>query len=288
MVMTESIQRFLRRLRDAQPEGLPQSKVSPGSLSVLTALETCGAVRRRSVGRGIVIRICNNEAFDRFINARYPGGLDEDRHLVTDRSSAVIAFGDAKAIRRGSAEGIFIRTANPGMIVRSLDGSAELQVGKQSAEAGGAALLLTSNRQWMMSGTIAVIENAEPFWYHERILPSVDLAIFATGNMSARLINWLSSAAMANCSYIHWGDYDPRGMCEYLRLCAACPERVTTYIPTNIEVLLQRFGNRDLLIKQAKDLDRLRDSQSDPIIKDMVRLFDHYRRGLEQEVLLAE
>jgi hypothetical protein len=139
----------------------------------------------------------------------------------------------------------------------------------------------------MMSGTIAVIENAEPFWYHERILPSVDLAIYATGNMSARLIDWLSSAAMANCSFIHWGDYDPRGLCEYLRLHEACPGRVTTYVPNDIELLLQRFGNRDLLIKQAKDLERLRDSQSDPIIDEMVGLFDQYRRGLEQEVLLA-
>jgi hypothetical protein len=88
------------------------------------------------------------------------------------------------------------------------------------------------------------------------------------------------------CQIVHWGDYDPIGITEYLRTVRACPNRVTFYAPLQIEDLLARYGKRKLIIEQTHYLDRLRDKIHDPIVHRMIDLFDRYRRGLEQEILL--
>jgi hypothetical protein len=82
---------------------------------------------------------------------------------------------------------------------------------------------------WEFSGTIATIENEEPFWSHELILPDVDLAVYVRGKMSNRVIRWLASEPMKSCPITHWGDYDPIGVLEYVRLLRTCSERVRLF-----------------------------------------------------------
>jgi chromosome segregation ATPase len=54
-----------------------------------------------------------------------------------------------------------------------------------------------------------------------------------------------------------------------------------------VDELLPRFGKRELVTRQPQFLDRLRRRTSDQHVSRMVDLFDRYRRGLEQEVLLC-
>jgi hypothetical protein len=133
--------------------------------------------------------------------------------------------------------------------------------------------------------TIAVIENADAFSQRDRVLPNVDLAVFASGRMSGRLLIWLASPALATCPIIHWGDYDPVGVAEYLRLQEYCGDRVTTYVPQNLEPLLKRHGKRKLITEHVEILSRLRVRLTEPHVAGMIALFDEYRKGLEQELL---
>ncbi len=247
----------------------------------------CGAVRKKLVGRANRIQIANRVAFDRFLKSRFPLGIDTELNDVFDRAGAIIAFGDAKAVRQGAEEGIFVRSVRPGVKIRCDDGEIVVPVGKLSSDAGGAALSLTIGRIWTFSGSVAVIENAETFWRYEKVLPEVDLAVYASGSMSGRLLAWLGSPAMASCLFMHWGDYDPRGVEEYLRLLEACPDRVDSFVPKNIEALM-KYGNRKLWLKQSKHLERLRKQSVNPHVRLMLDLFDKHRVCLEQEVLLAE
>jgi len=99
-------------------------------------------------------------------------------------------------------------------------------------------------------------------------------------------LSWLGSEAMNQCEYLHWGDYDPIGVNDYRRLARMCPERVRLFVPDGLEELLAQFGNTKLIEKQAKFLTRLRKHAADPVVEGMIHLFDLYRRGLEQELLL--
>jgi hypothetical protein len=192
-----------------------------------------------------------------------------------------------KAIRAGVGQGLFVRSTKPGMEIRAANPDVCIPVSELTSQAGGIGVQLSPTRTWEFAGNVAVVENADAFWKHELVLPDADLAILASGNMSRRLLTWLASPAMAQCHVTHWGDYDPVGVCQYLRLADACPGRVETHAPAEVDELLPRFGKRELVTRQPQFLDRLRRRTSDRHVSRMVDLFDRYRRGLEQEVLLC-
>jgi hypothetical protein len=234
-----------------------------------------------------VLCIRSAEAFRQFVAARLPQGLDVTVAEIPDRATAIVMLADAKAIRAGVGQGLFVRSTKPGVEIRAAEADVSIPVSDLTSQAGGIGVQLSPTRTWEFAGTVAVVENADAFWKHELVLPDADLAILASGNMSRRLVSWLASAAMAQCHITHWGDYDPVGVCQYLRLADACPGRVETHVPNEIDELLPRFGKRELVTRQAQFLDRLRRRTSDRHVSRMVDLFDRHLRGLEQEILLC-
>lgn len=286
--MNETERRFLRRLRDAHPTGVPKSSIPQGCKQLVASLQTCGAVvfNSSSSGRGIVLNVVNLEAFDRFIGSRLPHGLNVDAASIPDRATAVRLLADAKAVRQALAEGVLVRSTKSAIMISAVDGTTTVNVSDQTAQAGACALQLSAEKQWTFVGTVAVVENTDAFWRHDVVLPDVDVAIHGHGNTSARLLKWLGSPAMAQCRVIHWGDYDPVGVYQYLRLMKECPGRVSAFAPEMIEILLPRYGKAKLISAQVEYLLRIRKQIADSYVQRMVGLFDKYRRGLEQEVLL--
>ncbi len=286
--MNETERRFLRRLRDAHPTGVPKSSIPEGCKQLVASLQTCGAVVFNSSpsGRGIVLNLVNLEAFGRFVASRLPHGLDVDASSIPDRATAVRLLADAKAVRQALAEGILVRSTKPNVVISSVDDTATVNVSDQTAQAGACALQLSATKQWTFVGTVAVVENVDAFWRHDVVLPNIDVAIHGRGNTSARLLKWLGSPTMGQCQVIHWGDYDPVGVYQYLRLVKECPERVSAFAPEMVETLLPRYGKAKLITTQVEYLHRIRRHTADPYVQRMVGLFDKHRRGLEQEVLL--
>lgn len=283
--MSQIQRRFLRALRDAQDRGLPVSGVPVTCVPALTALETCGALGRRSAGRGEVVWVSHQGAFELYLTRHFPLGIEEAGDPPDDRVSGVRLFGDAKTAARGRFEGVFIRSHKPETSLVSGDG-VRLHVGELTAAAGVAALTLDAARRWSFSGTVAVVENAEPFWQYERELPEVDLAVFASGRLSERVLVWLASDDMAACRLVHWGDYDPVGCMEFIRLRERCGDRAAMHVPSRVEDLLQTFGKAALLTDQLDTLATLRRLAAPPEVAALLEMFDRNRRGLEQEALL--
>ncbi len=205
---------------------------------------------------------------------------------ITDRASAVIMLADAKAVRQAVGQGIFIRSAKPDIEIRSADGEIVIPVSELTASAGGSGVQLSAEKTWTFVGDVAVIENADAFWRFELVMPQVDLAVLSGGNMSTRLVQWLGSPEMARCRIVHWGDYDPVGVYQYVRLLDACSGRVEAFAPPEVDELLPKCGKRRLVTRQPKYLDRIREHAADPFVHRMIELFDKHRRGLEQEALL--
>ncbi|CAG0986386.1 hypothetical protein PHYC_02047 [Phycisphaerales bacterium] len=282
--MSQSQRRFVRQLRLAGVEGVRKSEIPSGCSDLLRELQTCGATSERPSGRGSVFFVSNANAFELFVQDRYPLGLDRDLGDVEDRASGVQLFADAKAARRGRFEGVFARSTVLGATLNSDDGT--IPVGQLTPLAGGAAVCFGDDRKWSFRGVVAVIENAEAFWQHERVLPDVDLAVFASGRLSERVLSWLASNEMSDCHFVHWGDYDPFGCVEYLRLRERCPGRTRMYFPASVAELLPRHGKRRLILEQVRELDALRTMAFDAAVTELIAMFDTHRRGLEQEALL--
>lgn len=283
--MSQAQRRFLRALRDAADRGVPASAVPAACRGLVAALETCGAIERRAAGRGEFLRVRSEEAFALLVADRFPLGLEEPAEAAADRASAVRLFGDAKAVLRGRSEGILLRSTRPGTTLSSEDGVA-LPVAEWTATAGVAALTLGESRRWRFTGTVAIVENAEPFWQFERELPNCDLAVYAAGRISERALDWLASDQMAGCRLVHWGDYDPAGCMEYIRLASRCAGRSTMHVPDRVAELLPVYGKQALLTDQSEAIAALRGRAVPPEVEHLLALFDRHRRGLEQEALL--
>ncbi len=287
--MNRTALKFLKSLRDAPPEGMPWSALPISCTNLLLRLQTCGAVQIVPGVQGKRLRVANAEAFEKIVRTATPQGLESLDTLLSSRADAVDQFGDAKAIRAGNVQGIFIRSIKPNIFIRRAGSSEAVDVTAMTRIAGGAALMLRDGMEWSFEGTIATIENEEAFWSHDLILPEIDLAVYVRGKMSNRLLRWLATAPMASCLITHWGDYDPIGVLEYMRLRSACSGRVHLHVPDDLEKLIARYGKRSLVRadKQVQALCSLRELTDDTIIKRFVQIFDELGKGVEQEILLA-
>lgn len=279
---------FLRRLRDASSDGIVKSSISKRCYNIVEALRACAAAEYSpsAAGRGIRLVINSRSSFDRFVESRCPSGLDFEVDDIQSHGDAVAYLGDAKAFRHSIAEGVFVRATKPNVTIDCKHTGQSIPVSELTSITGCAAIQLCETRSWAFTGTIAIIENADAFWQHERVLPDVDLAVFASGRMSGRLLTWLASPALATCPIIHWGDYDPVGVAEYLRLVMHCGDRAQSFVPNNLESLLQHHGKRNLITDQVEILRRLRRHSANQHIATMIELFEKHRKGLEQELLL--
>lgn len=279
--------RLLRNLRD-HVEGVPESSLKKGARNLVQRLVACGAARfvLGKSGRGRRILIANQETFERLVESELPSGFDFVDDEIDSHASAVAFQADAKAFAGSIAEAVLLRASKCDIVVRRCDTDLCVDVSRLTAVAGCAAIKITDYDEWSFSGAIAVIENADAFWKYEQVLPDADLAMYAGGRVSGRFLRLLAAAPMQSCSIIHWGDYDPVGIDEYVRLHDACGDRVSAHVPVNIEELLSKFGKRQLLQSNVKTLEKIRKRRSISYVSRMLDLFDRHHRGLEQEILL--
>lgn len=287
---TAAERRFLKRLMESGARGIPESDVPKTCTPLLARLQSCECIRRVQGVRGATYVVCNQAVLAEYTVKSDPLNIGAQTDRPISRADAVFRFGNAKTASAADCMGVFLRTTRHDMTLISALGT--IHVSELTQVGGGAAILLRDGVEWRFSGeTVALIENAEAFWHHERVLPHVDLAVWTVGRMSARrLLAWLASPSMQHCQYIHWGDYDPVGAAEYIRLRKACPGRVTMWIPDDIEALFRRHGKRSLLLNKgnARVYGRLRTFVDDAAVARLLGLFDTLHVGLEQEICLQE
>ncbi len=263
---------------------VPASRLSARDRARLQGMFDAGVLVEEKSGAGRRVVLTNAESLGVFIRRIYPSGLEGISSDLLPRTRAVLEQRDAKKSRELGPLTVLLRGF----------GSAQLEAGDQvlpvaqwTNAAGVAALHITDEKVWGFSGVLAVVENLEVFWNIEKIDPSVDLALFAQGRMSQRIVGWLSSAAMGGAQIIHFGDYDPVGLDEYLRLKQERPRRTALYVPGNLEDLLKKYGKRQLLDDSQAVFQRIRKSKDSDVAR-IVKMMDRWGVGLEQEVLLRE
>lgn len=236
-------------------------------------------IERSRAGSRVVVR--NKAVLKIFAAQLFPSGL-EIAPAGMSRATAVGHYRDAKAAGTTVAEPVLVRAFNKAVFERNGE---VFPAAEFSLKYGVASFLLEESPFWGYGGTLAIVENLEPFLCFEKMDVAIDAAIYSGGKMSGRMITWFASPEMAKCGFLHCGDYDPVGIDEYLRLKVACGARVKLHIPANIEYLFKKFGKRGLLSASEAVLRRLR-STKDPDALRIIELMNTCNAGLEQEILL--
>ncbi|MGB3221861.1 MAG: Wadjet anti-phage system protein JetD domain-containing protein [Desulforhopalus sp.] len=261
---------------------LAASRLTARDRRRLQSLFETGVLTVERSGAGKRVMVKNRESLGAFVQRFYPSGLLGTGEDLSPRSRAVAEFRDSKKAREAGPLTVLMRGFGN---CEFRAGGEKLDVARWTELAGVAAICL-EGRLWEFTGVLAVVENLEVFYHFEKLKTGAELAIYAQGRLSDRVLNWLSSPAMARAGIIHCGDYDPVGLDEFLRLKEACSGRTTLYLPANLEELLSRYGKRDLLLgNSATILARLRKTE-DQEVRQIVELIDRYGVGLEQEILL--
>lgn len=263
---------------------LPASRLGRGDRARLQALFDAGVLQQERSGAGLRVVVREPAALRAFVEKTYPSGLRGAGDGLPARARAVAQLRDSKKGQGRCPVTVLLRGFGG---CRLAIGSTTLVVADWTAQAGVAAVALDRIGNFGFSGTLALVENLELFWHIEQISPTVELALYAQGRLTQRILKWLASPAMQSARVIHFGDYDPVGLDEYLRLKRACPERSSLYRPDNLEDLFRKYGKPRLLTDNTVIMNRLR-KVDDPEISEIVELIDHFGAGLEQEALLIE
>lgn len=244
-----------------------------------------GVLKEEKSGAGRVIRVINKNALAAFSQRHYPAGLFGEQSLETSRrTQSIEQYRDSKT--KSGLDFEFL-------VYRQVSGT--LRIGDHECSDnvtphGFSSAVLHDDRiayPWPeFSGNVATVENPTVLLHFPWKDHDINLAILTSGRASTRLVDWLASNAMNASVITHFGDYDPVGLSEFIRLYAKLGDRVNLYIPDHIEALFSRYGNPTLLTKSAKLLQRLSKSNH----PDVQRILEYFRvyGGLEHETILLQ
>jgi hypothetical protein len=283
-MITRPLAKILKRLSE-QGE-MPASDLSDTHREALNALFQTEVLHDIRKGRGYSVTINKPEAFSAFVAKHCPDGLPCIDMSPLSRSEGVAKYRNSKQGRLTSE--VVIVSAKPGHVLTRRSG--QLAVGHLTEVAGVASFVLEEDASddWQFSGRIATVENYASFVQWHRMGIQAEMAIWTAGRLSDRMIHWFKGLAVAGCTFVHSGDYDPVGMNEFLRLKDQLPDdQVTLHIPNNIDSLFDRYANQSLLANPnaAGLLKSLRTSK-DPQVRKILQLMSQANGGLEQEILL--
>lgn len=250
-----------------------------------------GVLKIEPSGRGEVVVVLNKEAFESWVNQNFPSF--GDRWQVPNdasRAHAVALRRDSKSTGKGVSQSVLhLRAFGSSSVGVTLDGN-EFPVAELSAKHGVAACLIGPESRMTFAGRVALVENLECFLRVEAIIPDVLLTLNSSGRISDRLIGCLAKSRFEAPPLLHFPDYDPVGLSDYLRLRAALAARVRLFVPSDLEGRFASFGNRKLIVEKARNralLEQL-DESAWPCEESarVFRLIKETGCGLEQECLL--
>lgn len=278
--MPDAFARLLQRL--AADGRAPRSLFSARALNHLQSLFDAGALCQARRGGGLVIEVKNPDTLAAFYRHRYPSGSEIIKG--PPRAQAVGMLRSAKRVGRTDREPILVRAMGPATCHRE---GVQFDLHAATNATGAACLLLENGRFWEMAADVAIVENLECFLNVEAMAVPAAVALYACGRLSDLALRWIASPELAQCRFIHCGDYDPVGLDEYRRLKAVVGDRARLHIPDNLQTLIASYGRPDILRDSEAILRRLRGT-SDRDLSTVVAMLDETGCGLDQEILLIQ
>ncbi|GAK54438.1 hypothetical protein U14_05723 [Candidatus Moduliflexus flocculans] len=136
--------------------------------------------------------------------------------------------------------------------------------------------------------TIVVVENFENFKRineQKALFAHIKSPLFVSRYWGVGLGEWLSHATN---DYIHFGDFDLSGLKIYIqefRNKRTPPLKSNFLIPSNIEIWIERYGNRDTYLAQLENTEHI-DFNQYPEITKLAKIIKQHQKSLHQEFFI--
>lgn len=277
-------QQLRARLRLLIESGaLPSSACGQSFLRFIEPLLAAQVITRERSGGGRKLVVQDGPALERWFHDRFP--LAEPPS-GSARVSALAQFRDTKALRGDTGCTVLVRCWSESALSRH---GQPVRADTATQTHGVFSFVLDPATDYHVAASCAAIENPALLFSFETLGLTQDLplALYAGGRMSSRVLAWLASQDASDFRLVHFPDYDPVGLTEFLRVRSVLGARAALYVPNNLAAGFARLGNPDLLRKKMsqKLLQNLRAS-AEPEVARVVELIDRHNAGLEQEALL--
>ena len=247
-----------------------------------------GALIEDASGRGSVVVVRRPDVLLEWARQQYPVSSGEwTISRESDRARSVLIRRASKA--GGAAAGatvLHVRAiGDASMLVDGVD----FPVAKLTSHFGVTACLVRSDTRLALGASALLVENLACFLAAEAIVPTAGIAMNSSGKISDALIRCLARSSFTS-TLLHLPDYDPVGLADYLRLKSALGDRVSLYVPPDVEARFAAFGNKGLITGRPRNRSLL-ESLGTTIwpCRESSRIFNLVREsgsGLEQESLL--
>ena len=198
------------------------------------------------------------------------------------RSDAVLANSDSKIRRIKVFSGFLVNCLNE--IECELEG-APFVISQSSA----AFTFIASYKTFRIPSdvTVVVVEGHENFREVNRqrhLFFKINPLFVWRYQNSTQIAEWLT---LIPNDFLHFGDFDPKGVHIFLSEFQRKVGRGTFFIPDNIEYLLATYGERELYEKQKEYISQIRHF-GDANLNALLDLICLHKKGLAQEILIAK
>ena len=276
------------RARQLLSQGsLSRSQCGASLIQLVQPLLDAGVLEWERSGAGQRLAVRTLDAARAFLLQRFPALESETAGAegVPARVQGLARYRDSKAVANDTPEIVCTRIWKDECLslwdkptVASL----------LTAQHGVFSFVLGAGSPYALHGECALVENPTVFNGFDRLATEAGLVIHGKGRISERLLDWMAAQRDPNFCLVHFPDYDPVGLDEFLRLRSKLADRVRLHCPTDLPDLFARYSKPGLLANPHSRtiLERLRHSE-DPSVQLVVALIDHHSGGLEQESLLV-
>lgn len=267
---------------------VPLSSLSARARRDLKPLFAGGALVEDASGRGVVVVVQRPDVLREWARQRYPiFGGDWVNVGASSRANAVLMRRDSKVGGAAAGAGVLHVRAigDASMLVDGLD----FPVAKLTRHFGVTACLIRSHTRLALGASAVLVENLACFLSAEEIVPAAGIAMNSSGKISDALVQCLARSSFTG-ELLHLPDYDPVGLADYLRLKSALGDRVSLYVPPDVEARFAAFGNKGLITGRPRNR-RLLESlgTTNWPCRESAKIFNLVQEsgsGLEQESLL--
>lgn len=275
-----SLPAILKKIRDGEP--VTGSQIPKTSQRMIEHFVSIRAIELNILKRGSRYTLGSIDIFDAEVTRHFPEGLDEAIQFSTEQSRhlGVKVLKDAKISRkRYAAVQVNIRQSSN---VKTREGFVPSGVERFTL-----SVLVDELIDWVIEGTIVLIENQEPFLNSTSKFMDSTAVICYNGRVNEKIISWIKESEM---DVLFCPDYDPVGLDEYSKIKDSAPQRVRLFLPDSIEDdfkystsgLLDKKKNREVLSRLAS---------CQPIDHDfgkVLSLIQQWNAGLMQEIYFTE
>jgi hypothetical protein len=263
---------------------LQSSTCGASTLRALRPLLDAGVIAEERMGAGRRLAVRDSGALAEFIQRLFPNIQPAPGTLR--RVAALGRFRDSKALAGDTPDIVLLRAWSDSVLWQ---GGKAVPAATATRQHGLFSFVLEAQARYELRAACALVENPAVLLGFEslRATAPVEAALYGGGRVSRRVLDWLCRQATGDFRLIHFPDYDPVGLSEFVRLQKRLGERVKLHIPSELGSLFERFGNRKLLDRLSNQalLPKLRSSPS-PAVGAVLELIEKHNAGLEQECLL--